>query len=78
MDENKTQGRYTVVFDGGYSDNYQTLSMAKMYAEAGFKHFKELRIDGEVIYNRFSISNGSLSLIFDYDYYDCKGGQDGT
>lgn len=68
MDENKTQDRYTVVFDYGYAESYPTLSRAKAQAEADFKHFKELRIDGELIYNRFSIFGGTVSLLFDYNY----------
>lgn len=62
----KTQDKYTVVFDSGVELTFKTFIQAKIAAAAQYKHFKALLIDGEVVYNRFNLSDGTVSLVGDY------------
>jgi hypothetical protein len=62
----KTPDKYTVVFDNGVELTFKTFIQAKIAAMAEYKHFKELLIDGEVVYNRFNLSNGTVSFVGDY------------
>ena len=69
----KFEDKYMVVFDGGVELTFPTFIRAKIAAMAEYKHFKEMLIDGEVVYNRFNLTNGIVSFVGDFNY---KGEKD--
>lgn len=59
---------FTVHYEGvEHCDSFATLDEAKTHALILFKHFKEMRVNGDILYNViYILPNGRAALSYEY------------
>lgn len=67
--ENSTPKPFTVHYEGitEHCDSFATLDEAKAHALMVFKYFKEMRVNGDILYNViYILPNGRAAFSYEY------------